>query len=1114
MRCSKCGSDNREGRKFCASCGAPLVAGCPKCGAPNQPGEKFCGECGAALGQEAPAAAAGTTSLAASPGGERRHLTVLFCDLVGSTEIAGRLDPEEWRELVAAYHRAAAEAIIRYGGHVAQYLGDGVMAYFGWPEAHENDAERAARAGLAILEGVAKHNQASTNLEISVRVGIDSGGVVVGAGAGTEADVFGETPNIAARVQAMAAPGTGLITAATHRLISGLFVVNALGPQQLKGVSTPVELFQVVRPTGVRGRLAAAHGLTPLVGREEELRVLLSRWQRVREGEGQLALVVGEAGIGKSRLVAEFREHIRDAPHIWMESAGEQFFENTPFYALTEMLSQWLQLQAPGGAQRSRAHQAERSGAEQTSLRGAPNHKESATCASEKHRLAPLELALASAGQNLDEAVPLVAELLQLPVDERYPALALTPEQKRRRLFAVLMGWVFGAARLRPLVMVVEDLHWLDPSTLELHQLLAEQGAAVPLMLLYTARPEFRASWPMRAHHAQITLNRLSARDVRQMVALVAARNALASESIDAVIERTGGVPLFVEELTRAVLESGQTKLSGRQIPVTLHDSLMARLDRLGAAKEVIQIGAVIGREFSYELLRAVHPMAEANLQAALARLADAELLYVRGIVPDATYQFKHALIRDAAYEALLKSRRRELHRQVAVVIEKNFPALKEMHPEVLARHWTEAGEIEPAIAEWQRAGKAAEARNAFTEALESYRQAIALLKLLPESPERDLRELELATSTVRTLLFSARYTEPETINAIEQASVLAEKSGSLKQLVDLMIPRAMAYTLGGNFQAGNALADRVLELAVREGTSGNIGRAHGLQALVRFLVGDLAGAEERFMAGLKFFEDPDFMQLPLGPMVVFGHASWNAWTLGRADVAREREARLLAAGNTNPYGRAWSAWFAAALRLRLREYERAEALAAQVMEAAEQDQFTYLTALAPATLGDARSRLGRVAEGIELIRRGIAGMLEIGAPLHISAFTASLAVALEQEGAIVEALETIEQAQQVNPGELVYQPEILRTRGELHLKQGQKESAETDFREAIALAQKMGAKAYELRTTVGLARLLCDTGRRNEAREMLAEIYGWFTEGFDTADLKDAKALLDELTA
>ena len=448
MRCAKCGSDNRQGRKFCTSCGTPLVASCPKCGASIQPDERFCGECGSALDDAAPVAApAATAPVAVSAGGERRHLTVLFCDLVGSTEIATQLDPEEWREVVAGYHRAAAEAITRFGGYVAKYLGDGVMAYFGWPEAHDNDGERAARAGLALLDVISKLNQPSgtgvsqsSPVTLSVRVGIDSGAVVVGAGASKDAEVFGETPNLAARLQATATPGTVLITAATHRLVSGLFVVEALGPRTLKGIATLLEVFQVVRPTGVRGRLAAARSLTPFVGRDEELRLLLSRWQRAREGEGQLALVVGEAGIGKSRLVAEFHDRIRDTPHIWMESAGEQFFENSPFHALTEMLSQWMELQ------------------------GAENAGET---------LARLERALASAGLKLDEAVPLIAELLQLPVGERYPALTMVPEQKRRRLFAVLMGWVFGAARLQPLVMVVEDLHSLDPSTLELQQLLA-----------------------------------------------------------------------------------------------------------------------------------------------------------------------------------------------------------------------------------------------------------------------------------------------------------------------------------------------------------------------------------------------------------------------------------------------------------------------------------------------------------------------------------------------------------------------------------------------------------------------------------------------------------------
>src|SRR5712692_10565626 len=668
MRCSKCGSDNRAERKFCASCGAPILASCPKCGASNHPGERFCGECGTALVDAGQVTVAEATPNVVAAAGERRHLTVLFCDLVGSTEIAAQLDPEDWRETVAGYQRTAAESITRFGGHVGKYLGDGVMAFFGYPEAHDNDAERAARAGLAILDAIANLNEQSGHQKLSARVGIDSGAVVVGAGAGTDADVFGDAPNIAARVQTVAEPGTVLITADTHRLVSGLFVVEARRARELKGVAKPVELYRVVRPTGGRGRLGKAGGLTPFVGREEELRLMLSRWERTREGEGQVVLVVGEAGIGKSRLVAEFHERIRDTPHIWMESAGDQFFANSPFHAITEMLSRWLELQGGANAE----EQAER-----------------------------LERALSSAGLKPVEAAPLIADLLQLPLGERHASSTLTPEQQRRRLLATLVEWVLGAARVQPLVLAIEDLHWADPSTLELIQLLVEQGARSRLLLLYTARPEFRAEWPLRAHHTQITLDRLSARNVREMIAQVAARNALASETVDAVIERTSGVPLFVEELTRSVLESGDARLTASQIPVTLHDSLMARLDRLGPAKEVAQDGAVIGGAFSYELLHAVYPIAEENLESALRNVADAELIYVRGIPPDATYQFKHALIRDTAYEALLRSRRRELHKSIAKTLEERFPELVKSQPEIVAHHCTEAGLTEQAVRHW-----------------------------------------------------------------------------------------------------------------------------------------------------------------------------------------------------------------------------------------------------------------------------------------------------------------------------------------------------------------------------------------------------------------------------
>jgi tetratricopeptide (TPR) repeat protein len=807
----------------------------------------------------------------------------------------------------------------------------------------------------------------------------------------------------------------------------------------------------------------------------------MNRWERALDGEGQVALIIGEAGIGKSRLVQRFHEQIAGTPHTWIEAAAAPFFQNTPFYLVAEMLRELLAWRGDEPAE---------------------------------EQLAQLEAALVMAGLQPAEAIPLITPLLNLPIPVKYPRSPLPPEQQRRRLLVTLVDLALGTARVQPTAIAIEDLHWADPSTMELIQVLLEQGATARLLILSTARPEFRAQWPMRAHHTQITLNRLNARNVRTMVGQVAARKALPEETIAAVVERTGGVPLFVEELTRAVLESGDAQLTGRAIPVTLHDSLMARLDRLGAAKEVIQVGAVIGSEFSYELLHAVHAIAEEDLQRALRALADAELLYVRGIAPEATYLFKHALIRDAAYEALLKSRRKELHGMVARAIDEQFTALKEARPEVLARHWTEAGETEPAITQWSRAGKAAEARNAFKEALDSYQQALALLTTMPESPERDLRELELRLSVVWMLTVTLGLSAAEAIEATEAAAALAEKSGNLRQLVTGLISRGFATCLSGNLPAAGTLADQALELSLREGSPTSLGLAYTLQIQTRFHRGDLAGVERHFTAGHEFLDDPDLGRFPGVALAAFQHAARSAWILGRTDLARERFARMMAAASeNNPYDVAVSEVFAAGLQLSMREYEQAEGLAVRGLELSEKHQFPVAKALSRLILGSARAQLGRATEGVELIRQGIADFLEIGHGMSIVSFIGTLAEAQACNGAIVDALETIEQALQANPDELVSRPETLKLRAELRLKQGQTEQAEADFREAIALARSLGAKILELRATMSLARLLAKHGRRDEGHTMLAEIYGWFTEGFDTPDLKDAKGLLDELS-
>jgi class 3 adenylate cyclase/tetratricopeptide (TPR) repeat protein len=1059
IRCSKCGSENREGRKFCTNCGASLATSCPKCTAAIQPDEKFCGECGAALKDEPAPRANEAVTVEGSASGERRHLTVLFCDLVGSTEIASQLDPEEWRELIAGYHHATAESITRFGGHVAKYLGDGVVAYFGWPEAHENDAERAVRAGLEILDTLTKLNQQSgagfslsSPVKLSARIGIHSGAVVVGASAGTDADIFGEAPNIAARVQTAALPGTVLLTADTHRLVAGLFAVEEREAEQFKGIERQIKLFRVIRPSGARGRLeaAGARGLTPFVGRDDELRSLTTRWERVHDGEGQVVLIIGEGGIGKSRLVRRFQEEISGQPHAWASAAAAPFYQNTPFYAVAELLRELLP---------------------------------AATNESPEESLGRLESSLEVAGCKPAEAIPLIAPIFNLPLSDKYQPSSLAPEQQRRRLLAILVEWLFGSARKQPLAIVIEDLHWADPSTLDLIQLLAEQGAATPAMLLYTARPEFRPQWPLRAHHTQITLNRLSARQTRTMVEEVAARKALADETIAAVIERTGGVPLFVEELTRAVLERDGSKLTAREIPVTLQDSLMARMDRLGPAKEVLQVGAVLGSEFSYDLLRALNPLGEEELQRALRSLTDAELLHVRGIAPDATYQFKHALIRDAAYEALLKSRRRELHRLVAAKISEEFPALKEARPEVLARHWSEAGEIEPAIDEWSRAGSAAEARNAFKEALESYQRAVALCNQLVETDERHRRELALRQSVVRLLLVTKGGAGAvEIVDAADRAAAVVQKSEALAQLVPWLATRGAAIVFSGDLAGASALADQALEFALRESSSASLGVAHNLKMQICCFRGDLDGAETHFAAGLSFFGDPSLRELPItaSNLWAFALACCNAWMLGRIGLARERFTEMLEIVITsNPFEEAFSLVLSAIFHIFLREYEAAETVVVRALEISERYQFHLPHARC--FLGHARAELGRALEGTALIQQGLSELFQNGVHLFRGWMMLFLAAAQEREGMTGDALATLEQALEASQ-ERYWQPEILRLRGELRLKQSLVELAEADFREALTLARSMSAKSWELRATMSLARLLRDARPRRRS--------------------------------
>jgi class 3 adenylate cyclase/tetratricopeptide (TPR) repeat protein len=813
---------------------------------------------------------------------ERRRLTVLVCDLMNSTDRHAQRDPEGWWEAVADYHRAAAQSVERYGGRVAQYRGDCVMAYFGWPEAHDNDAERAVRASLAILEATSMLNDHPATLPtLCPRVGLDSGAVAVEASAGRDADLFGEPPAIAARVAAAAAPGMVLATAETHRLVAGLFEVEDRGAQVLEGFQRPVELYQVIRPSGVRGRFqaaAAAGGLTRFVGREDELRSLTSRWESALEGDGQVALIIGEAGIGKSRLVHRFREQIANRPHTWVEAGAGAFSQNTPFYPITEILRQFI------------GHQA--------SLRSA------LTDETPDQQLRHLESALRSAELEPAEAIPVLVPLLNLPLPPDYRPLELSPEEQRRRLLATLVEWVLGFDRARPLVIAIEDLHWADPSTLELIQILVEQGAMSSLLLLYTARPEFRAQWPSRAHHTQITLNRLSVHDARTIIDEVTAQKLLPEQTVAAVVERSGGVPLFVEELTQVVLERGADNAT-HDIPATLHDSLMARLDRLGPAKDVAQVAAVIGRKFSYELLRAMHPIAERDLQRALDGLAAAELVYTRGIVPRADYSFKHALIQDAAYNSLLSARRKQLHERAGQGFESVFAEQIDEHMGELAHHYRLSDNLNKAIEYLGRAGQQALQRSAHAEAIGSLTAAIDLLQKLPDSPERIRGELPLQLALGQAFIVQKGWAAREVEQAFARARDLCERLGDPPELFSALFGLFAMYYLRDEQRMAYQLAKRLLRRAQGTNDPALLIFAHLALGDSSHQRGELLLALEHLEMGISLYNRERHRALTLrliglDPGVnCLSYAAYTLWHLGYPEQALERVTEAIARDGT-----------------------------------------------------------------------------------------------------------------------------------------------------------------------------------------------------------------------
>jgi class 3 adenylate cyclase/predicted ATPase len=1052
-----------------------------------------------------------TSSAPSAPEGraERRQVAVMFSDLVGSTALSARMDPEDLRELISAYQKCVAETVQRFGGFVAKYMGDGVLVYFGYPQAHEDDAERAVRAGLELVAAV---SSLKTHAPLQTRVGMATGLVVVGdligSGASQEQAIVGETPNLAARLQGVAEPNTVVIAESTRKLLGNLFDFEDLGGQDLKGIAGSVRAWAALRPSSVESRFEAFHvsGLTELVGREEELDLLLRRWSKAKTDGGQVVLLTGEPGIGKSRLTAALLQHLASEPHTRLRSFCSPRHTDSALYPMI--------------GQMERAAGLARDDKPQT-------------------KLDKLDAMLARSSTSAQDAA-LFAEVLSLQNDGRYPALELTPQQRRQRTLEALVLQVAVLSRQNPVLMIFEDAHWTDPTSLELFGRVVDKIPSLRALLIVTFRPEFEPPWIGRPYVTARTLNRLGEREIAAMIDGVTGNKPLPANIRQDIIERADGIPLFVEEMTKAVLEAegdawqptAAVPSSALVVPASLHASLMARLDRLGPAKEVAQIGAAIGREFSHTLLAAVMVEPEAKLQSALDRLMTAGLLFRQGVPPHATYLFKHALVQDAAYGTLLREPRRELHARIAGTIESKFAEVAESQPELLARHYTEAGVTEKAASLWGKAGQRSLERSALVEAAEQLTRSLAQIATLPATPVLRRERIKLQVELVNALMHTKGYAAPETMTALEQASLLIEQAEALGEpLEDPLLLFSVLYGfwvanyIAFNGEAMRNLAAQFLALAEKQGATVPLMIGHRLMGLSLASTGDIAEGRAHYNQSIALYNPAErrplatrFSQDSL--VANLSVRSWALWLLGYPDAALADADHALK--DAREIGHANTLMFALTLtsltRLLCGNYAAANAQLDEIIALANEKGALIWKAQGMVHQGCVFALTGKTSTAVNMINSGITAWRSTGATLYVPLYLSHLTRAHAELGqfdhasrCIGEALTAIETNK-----ERWCEAEINRLAGEIALLSPEPDVAKTEayFERALAVAWSQQAKSWELRAVMSMARLWRDQGKPQQARELLAPVYGWFTEGFDTRDLKEAKALLEELAS
>jgi class 3 adenylate cyclase/tetratricopeptide (TPR) repeat protein len=1037
---------------------------------------------------------------------ERRHLTVLFCDLVGSTALSVQLDPEDLRTVISGYQSAITDVIRDHKGVVARYMGDGLLAYFGYPEAHEDDAEQAARAGLELVEAVA-NLQLEIAVSMQVRVGIATGTVVIGdlliGGSNQEQGVVGETPNLAARLQTVAAPGTVLICASTRRLVEGQFEYRELGPTAAKGWAQPVRAWQLVRAIEAESRFEAQHQatiLSPLIGRDEEIELLLRRWRHSVEGEGRVFVLTGEPGIGKSHIAIALQDRLQAEPHFALRHYCSAHHTNSVLFPFIS------QIERAAGFERG----------------------DSPSVKFEK-----LKSLVAPSGNN-QEAVAILASLLSLPRDVGYMLPELSPQKHKEKTFSALMGLFERQAAERPLLIVFEDVHWIDPTSLELLTIMVDRVPQLRTMLLITSRPEFVPPWPSHAHVTTAPLTRLSKRGGIALVQQVTGGKALPEAVMDQILARTDGVPLFVEELTKTVLESGLLReqndryeldqpLPSLAIPTTLQASLTARLDRLAPVRDVAQIGAVVGRQFSYELLMAVAGLPKDRLDDALAQLVNSELVFCRGEVPQSVYTFKHVLVRDAAYDGLLKSRRVQLHAAIADAFERRFPEIVEAQPETLAHHLTEAALVERALNYWLIAGKKAAARSASLEAIAHLERGLAALGRAPASPAKDRQEVDLRLVLGPCLIATQGPASTTAVETFIRTRELCERLGDPPEYLQVMFWLTTASVMRGELPLARETITALLDRALARGDQPALLNATRGQAMILLFMGQLTEANSVIESALDAFnassESDRLAARAAGQdagVADMALMSWSLWLLGAVDDAASRIAAALERAESigHPHSVAYACYYASVLHALRGEMSIALTHAERCLALAEEHGFRQWHGLSRAMRGICMTNLDPESKVLEDVAPTLEEYRTAGYQLGFTALCILLGDTYISRQQMESALEIIEKGlatAQLN-SERIFESELYRLKA-LALRRSGLPAAKADalswLNRGLAIARDQQALSLELRLVTDLADMKRELGDFEAARAILAPVYNRFTEGRDTDDLKRAKAML-----